>query len=64
MKMILAVAVWSFVCVTNLIGQQPSSDQKGDKQGSQSTCPVHDAHSQMDERGEKDMGFSQTVTMY
>jgi hypothetical protein len=27
-------------------------------------CPMHDAHTQMDERGEKGMGFSQTATTH
>ncbi len=56
MKMILAVAVCSVVWVANAAGQESSSEPKGDKQG-QATCPMHDAHSQMNERGEKGMGF-------
>lgn len=64
MKMILAVAVCSVVCVANAAGQQSSSEQKGDKQGSQAMCPMHDAHAQMNERGEKGMGFSQTATTH
>jgi len=27
-------------------------------------CPMHDAHAQMNERGEKGMGFSQTATTH
>ncbi len=64
MRMILAVALCSFVCVASTTGQQSSSDQKGDKQCSQCICPMHDAHSQMNERGEKGMGFSQTATTH
>ncbi|MFI5097644.1 MAG: hypothetical protein ACHQT6_06675 [Candidatus Acidiferrales bacterium] len=65
MRMILAVAVCSLIGVANAAGQQQSSsEQKGDKQDSQSMCPMHDAHSQMNERGEKGMGFSQTATTH
>ncbi len=64
MKMILAVAVCSVVWVANAAGQESSSEPKGNKQGSQATCPMHDAHSQMNERGEKGMGFSQTATTH
>lgn len=31
---------------------------------SQTACPMHDAHRQMNERGEKGMGFSQTATTH
>jgi len=62
-RMILAVVVCLLVCVTNAATQQSSSDPKGETQGSQRTCPMHD-HSQMNERGEKGMGFSQTATAH
>lgn len=64
MRMILAVAVCSLIGVANAAGQQSSSEQKGDKRDSQSMCPMHDAHSQINERGEKGMGFSQTATTH
>ncbi len=62
-RMILAVAVCLLVCATNAATQQSSSEPKGETQGSQCRCPMHD-HSQMNERGEKGMGFSQTATTH
>jgi hypothetical protein len=64
MKMIFAVALYSILCVASARAQQPSGAQKGDKKDSQEMCPMHDAHSQMNERGEKGMGFSQTATTH
>jgi hypothetical protein len=64
MKMILAIAVCSMVCVANAAAQQAASEQKDDKKDSQTMCPMHDAHSEMNERGEKGMGFSQTATTH
>ena len=50
MKMLIAV-----VCLIpfNLSAQSKPTD-----------CPMHEAHSQMNERGEKGMGFSQTATTH
>jgi hypothetical protein len=59
MRMILAVAFCSVACFATTTA--PRSEQKADKQGSHAVCPMHDAHSQMNERGEKGMGFSQTA---
>ncbi|MGD0402347.1 MAG: hypothetical protein ABSB66_04055 [Candidatus Acidiferrales bacterium] len=63
-KMILAVAVCFIAGAGNAAAQQSSSEQKQEGQGSQAACPMHDAHSQMNERGEKGMGFSQTATTH
>jgi hypothetical protein len=40
------------------------SAQSSQKPESQTECPMHDAHSQVNERGEKGMGFSQTATTH
>jgi hypothetical protein len=40
------------------------SAQQNQKPESQTECPMHAAHSQMNERGEKGMGFSQTATTH
>lgn len=64
MRMILAVAACWFVCVGNPAGQQSSNEQSPNKNGPQSMCPMHDAHTEMNERGEKGMGFSQTATTH
>jgi hypothetical protein len=40
------------------------STQSAQKTESPAKCPMHDAHSQMEERGEKGMGFSQTSTTH
>jgi hypothetical protein len=64
-RMILALVV-CFIVGAGIAAahRQTSSEQKQDAQGSQATCPMHDAHSQMNERGEKGMGFSQTATTH
>lgn len=69
MKMIRArvassILICSFVCSANLAAQQTSSGQKDEKTDSQTMCPMHDAHSEMNARGEKGMGFSQTATTH
>jgi hypothetical protein len=56
---------------------QPPNEQKTDKQAPPAVCPMHNAHSQtarsqmdhsqmndMNRRGEKGMGFSQTATTH
>jgi hypothetical protein len=63
-NIILALVVCFVVCVTGAAAQQSSTEQKGDKQSSPALCPMHDAHSQMNERGERGMGFSQTATTH
>jgi hypothetical protein len=53
MKMILVVAL--------TLGLSTQSAQKPE---SPAKCPMHDQHAQMEERGEKGMGFSQTSTAH
>ncbi len=62
MKLIFAVAIC--IVAYGAGAQQSSSEQKPTNQGSQFVCPMHEAHSQMNERGEKGMGFSQTTTTH
>lgn len=64
MKLIFAVAVCIVAYGAGARAQQSSSEQKATNQGSQFVCPMHEAHSQMNERGEKGMGFSQTATTH
>jgi hypothetical protein len=40
------------------------STQSAQKTEPPAKCPMHDAHAQMGERGEKGMGFSQTATTH
>jgi hypothetical protein len=40
------------------------SAQSSQKPEPKMECPMHDAHAQMNERGEKGMGFSQTATAH
>jgi len=40
------------------------SAQSSQKPESKTECPMHDAHAQMKERGEKGMSFSQTATTH
>jgi hypothetical protein len=56
MKIILGILVFLLAWVG--VDAQQSTNPERDK------CPMHEAHSQMNERGEKGMGFSQTVTTH
>ena len=62
MKLIFAVAICIFAFGASAGAQQSSSEKKAESQNSLAICPMHDAHSQMNERGENGMGFSQTAT--
>jgi hypothetical protein len=63
-KMIFAVAVCLLGCIANVAAQQSSGEQKTQKQD-MADCPMmQDPHSQMNARGEKGMGFSQTATTH
>ena len=53
MKLILVIALAAGV-----------SAQSNQKPKSQTECPMHAAHTQANERGEKGMGFSQTATTH
>jgi hypothetical protein len=64
MKLLLAVALYLVASVSNAYAQQTSSDPKTGTQDSHASCPMHDAHAQMNDRGEKGMGFSQTSTAH
>jgi hypothetical protein len=64
MRMIFAVALCLLASVSNAGAQQSSNDQKPGTQDSNTSCPMHDAHAKMNERGEKGMGFSQTGTTH
>jgi hypothetical protein len=59
MKIIFAVVVCSTAFVGNASAQQVSP-----KTTTESICTRHDAHSQMAERGETGMGFSQSATTH
>jgi hypothetical protein len=50
--------------VGNVAALQSSNEQKQEAKDSRASCPMHNAHSQMNERGEKGMGFSQTATTH
>ena len=63
-KLILAVAVSVVISISSIAAQQSSNDRKDKAQSAEVLCPVHDAHSKMNERGEKGMGFSQTATTH
>lgn len=56
MRTIFAVVVSLLACAT--AGAQQPTTPAPEK------CPMHDAHSQMNERGDKAMGFSQTATTH
>jgi len=54
------VLVCVIVAVANASAQQPASLTPA----TEPKCPMHDAQSQMNERGEKGMGFSQSATTH
>lgn len=56
MRTIFAVVVCLLACAS-AGAQQPTSPNP-------ERCPMHDAHSQMNERSDKGMGFSQTATTH
>jgi len=64
MRVIFAVSLCLVVLVGNADAQQASGDQKTAAQDSQPSCPMHDAHAKLNERGEEAMGFSQTATTH
>jgi glycerophosphoryl diester phosphodiesterase len=64
MKTIFGVAFCLAASIIGTASQQTSTAQKQDTQASPAMCPMHDAHSQVNERGEKGMGFSQTATTH
>ena len=63
-NIIFTVAICMVVPLTHALARQSSSRQKEKTQTSEVMCPMHDAHSKMNERGEKGMGFSQTATTH
>jgi hypothetical protein len=60
MTILFAVVVCLVVHVGNACAQQST----GPKPATEATCPMHDARSQMNERGERGMGFSQSTTTH
>jgi hypothetical protein len=64
MKTILGVTVCLAVSVINTGARQTSNGQKQETEAPPATCPMHNAHSQMNERGETGMGFSPSATTH
>jgi hypothetical protein len=64
MRLILTMALCLVASVSNAYAQQTSGDPKTGTQDSHASCPMRDAHAQMNERGQKGMGFSQTSTTH
>ena len=62
-KLFLVMAVCLIVPFI-FAAQQSSKEQKEKSQNPTALCPMHDAHSKMNERGEKGMGFSQSATTH
>ncbi len=67
----LLIAVVIGLAVSFASGQEPASPQKEKPKDAQAECPMHEAHSHageassdMNARGEKGMGFSQTATTH
>jgi len=63
-KLILAIPAYLAVSMVSAGTQQSSNELKTKPGKSEAVCPMHDAHSRMNERGEQGMGFSQTATTH
>jgi hypothetical protein len=63
-RKILAFAFFAFVFPAFAPAQDPSPSPEEKHKDSEAMCPMHQAHSKMNERGEKGMGFSQTATTH
>lgn len=63
-KIVFAVTVCWLGTSAVAAPQQASNGQKQTSDDSIASCPMHDAHAKMNERGEKAMGFSQTATTH
>jgi len=63
-KLILAVPVYLYIAAVSVRAQQSSNKPKAKPPDSATQCSMHDAHSQVNDRGEQGMGFSQTATTH
>ena len=63
-KLILAIPAYLAVSMVSAATQQSPNEPKAKPGKSEAVCPMHDAHSRMNERGEQGMGFSQTATTH
>lgn len=63
-KIIFALAVCLAAFSGKAFAQDSSAQPKQETPSPAMKCPMHDAHSKMNERGEKGMGFSQTATTH
>jgi len=63
-KLILTMVTCWAVSFASAAGPQSSDQPKEKPQGAMAACPMHDAHSKMNERGEAGMGFSQVATTH
>lgn len=64
MKLLLNIASLILLCAGIAAPQQPAKPAEEKSQDTGANCPMHDAHSKRNERGEKGMGFSQTATTH
>jgi hypothetical protein len=63
-RMTLVFAAWLLIPCAAAAIQQSTNEPSGNSGYSKAAHPMQDAHSQMNERGEKGMGFSQTATTH
>ena len=63
-KLILAIPAYLAISIVSATAQQSSNEPKPKPQNSEAVCPMHDAHSSMNERGEQGMGFSQSAATH
>jgi hypothetical protein len=63
-KLILAIPTYLAVSIVSAATQQSSNEPQAKPEKSEAVCPMHNAHSRMNARGEQGMGFSQTTTTH
>jgi hypothetical protein len=63
-KIALAMAICWIAFPTLAAAQQAPDGEKKKPEDSMATCPMHDSHAKMNERGEEGMGFSQTAATH
>jgi hypothetical protein len=63
-KLIFTMAICLTVSSASAARPQSSDPPKEKPQGPTAACPMHDAHTKMNERGQKGMGFSQEASKH
>ena len=63
-RIVFAAVICLLGFLSSVCAQETSTKQDHEAQSPEMKCPMHDTHSNMNERGEKGMEFSQTATVH